>query len=312
LSDAARASALPLWAYPVLPPPPRPAGTPGPRPTAAPDETPRNVPGSSQTYTKAYIADAFTVPDWFPDEHPPMPAPVRQGKRPDARACGYCHLPNGLGRPENQSIAGLPKAYIIGQLKDFRDGSRHSSESRMDSVNHMILAAKAVTPDEVEAAADYFSQLKLTKWIRVVETDTVPRTRVAGGMLVAGADGTEPIGSRIIEVPEDYEQTELRNPRSGFIAYVPKGSLKAGEALVKTGGDGKTIACTACHGPNLQGLSDIPGIAGRSPSQMTRQLIDFRNGARNGPGAAMMKLPVSKLTDDDIVAITAYLASLEP
>jgi len=241
-----------------------------------------------------------------------MPPPVSEGRRPDAYACGYCHLPNGLGRPENSSVAGLPKAYIIEQLKDFKDGSRRGSEPRMGSVHDMIVVAKAVTADETEQAAEYFSQLKLTKWIRVVEAATVPKTRIVGGMLVAEAEGTEPIGSRIIEVSEDYEQTELRNPKSGFIAYVPKGSLKTGEALVKTGGNGKTIACTACHGANLQGVGDIPGIAGRSPSQMARQLIDFRDGARNGPLAALMKLPVSKLTDDDIVAITAYLASLEP
>ena len=130
--------------------------------------------------------------------------------------------------------------------------------------------------------------------------------------MVAESEGTEPIGSRIIEVSEDYDQTELRNPKSGFVAYVPMGSLKTGEALVKTGGNGTTIACITCHGANLQGVGDIPGIAGRSPSQMARQLIDFRDGARNGPVAALMKLPVAKLTDGDIVAITAYLASLEP
>ena len=307
----AGAAALPLWAYPVLPP----AGAAREdeaRPAAARDQTPRHVPGSSRTYTTAYIANLFTVADWFPDEHPPMPRPVREGRRPDAYACAYCHLPNGLGRPENASVAGLPKAYIIEQVEDFKDGSRRSSEPRMGSVNHMILVAKAVTPDEVKAAADYFSQLKLTKWVRGVETDTVPKTHIAGGMLVADAHGTEPIGSRIIEVPVSFEQAELRNPNSGFIAYVPKGSLKAGETLVRTGGNGKTIACTICHGPNLHGIDNIPGIAGRSPSQMARQLIDFRDGARNGPGAALMKLPVAKLTDDDIVAITAYLASLKP
>ncbi len=279
---------------------------------AASDTAPRHVPGSARTYTTAYIADRFTVPDWFPDGHPLMPKPVRQGRRPDAFACAYCHLPNGLGRPENQSIAGLPKAYIIEQLNDFRQGSRRSSEARMTSINHMILVAKAVTQAEIETAADYFSRLKPTKWIRVVETDTVPKTHIAGGMLIADAVGTEPIGSRIIEVPEDYEQAELRNPNSGFIAYVPKGSLKRGAALVRTGGDGETIACAICHGPNLRGMGNIPGIAGRSPSQMARQLIDFRDGARNGPGAALMKLPVSKLTYDDIVAITAFLASLQP
>ena len=157
-------------------------------------------------------------------------------------------FPTGWAGRKTRVIAGLPKEYFIEQLKDFKDGSRHSSEPRMGSINHMILAAKAVTPEEVEAAADYFSQLKLTKWVRVIETDTVPKTRIARGMLIPEAEGTEPIGSRIIEVPIDYEQTELRNPNSGFIAYVPKGSLKAGEALVRTGGDGTTIACTICHG----------------------------------------------------------------
>ena len=48
---------------------------------------------------------------------------------------------------------------------------------------------------------------------------------------------TEPIGMRIVETPENPERTEmLRDPRSGFIAYAPVGSVKKGEALVKTGG----------------------------------------------------------------------------
>jgi cytochrome c553 len=310
-SEAAGARALPLWAYPVLPPAHASADR-AERAAAAHDQTPRHVPGSSQTYTTGYIANLFTVPDWFPNEHPPMPRPVRQGRPPHAYACAYCHLPNGLGRPENASIAGLPKAYILEQLKDFKDGSRHSSDPRMDSVSLMIEVARAVTPEEAEAAAGYFSQLKLTKWERVIETGTVPKTHVAGGMLVPNGNGTEPIGSRVIEVPVSAEQAKLRNFNSGFIAYVPQGSLKRGEALVRTGGNGKTVACTICHGPDLHGMGDIPGIAGRSPAYIARQLFDFKDGARNGPQAALMKLPVSKLTGGDIVAIVAYLTSLQP
>ncbi|MFP5249709.1 MAG: c-type cytochrome [Acidobacteriota bacterium] len=309
--DAAVSPALPQWAYPA-PSPGKDATVEKARAAAAHNEAPQHVPGSTRTFTTGYIADLFTVPDWFPNEHPPMPRPVREGRRPDAYACAYCHLPNGLGRPENESIAGLPKAYILEQVRDFKDGSRHSSAPGMDSVADMIQVAKAATPEEVEAAADYFSRLKLTPWVRVVETGAVPRTHIAGGMLVADGEGREPIGSRIIEVPVNEEQTKLRNPHSGFIAYAPMGSLQAGEALVRTGGNGKTIACAICHGPDLHGLGDVPGIAGRSPSEMARQLMDFRDGARNGPGAALMKLPVSKLSDDDIVAITAYLASLQP
>ena len=295
------APALPLWAYPV---------SPGSAPTT--DQTPRHVPGSSKTYTNAQIKDLFVVPDWFPEDHPKMPDPVGVGRKPAVFACGYCHLPNGLGRPENQSIAGLPKEYILQQVKDFAAGTRHSSAPDLASAVHMVNVSKAVTPEEMAVAADYFSGLKLTKWIRVVETDTVPKTKIVGMMLVAEASGTEPIGSRVIEVSEDYEQTELRSDRSGFIAYVPKGSLKAGEALVKTGGDGKTMACGMCHGADLKGMANVPGIAGRSPSQMARALIDFRTGARNAQQSAMMKMTAAKLTDDDVVSITGYLASLEP
>ena len=310
---AAPNATLPIWAYPV--PAPLPVkNDAAPRvSTSVPGDEIKHATNSEVGYTVKQTKDLFSVPDWFPNSHPPMPSIVSQGRKPDVGACGYCHLPNGLGRPENQSIAGLPKAYILEQVEDFKTGLRHSSEPHMASVNNMIRAAKAATPEEMNAGADYFSSLKLTRWIRVVETDSVPTTRIAGGMLVlTEPKGTEPIGERVIEVPEDLDQTELRNSTSGFVAYVPTGTLKKGESLVKTGGSGKTVPCTVCHGTNLKGTGNVPSIAGRSPSQMTRQIIDFQNGTRNGAGASLMKAPVAQLKNADIVAITGYLASLQP
>lgn len=38
----------------------------------------------------------------------------------------------------------------------------------------------------------------------------------------------------------------------------------------------------------------------------------MQQGMRNGDGAKMMKAAVEKLTGDDLVAITAYVASLQP
>jgi cytochrome c553 len=72
------------------------------------------------------------------------------------------------------------------------------------------------------------------------------------------------------------------------------------------------MACTMCHGQDLKGAGSIPSIAGRSPSQMARQLIDFQTGARNGSMAPMMKGVAAKLTMEDIVAVTGYLASQAP
>jgi cytochrome c553 len=152
--------------------------------------------------------------------------------------------------------------------------------------------------------------MKWTPWIKVVETATVPKTRIAGGMFLKleGSD-TEPIGQRIIETPEDVERTEvLRDPRSGFTAYVPVGSVKKGETLVTTGG-GKTTRCAVCHAADLRGLGPVPGIAGRSPSYMVRQMYDMQRGTRKGVWADLMKPVVADLTDEEMLAIAAYTAS---
>jgi cytochrome c553 len=146
-----------------------------------------------------------------------------------------------------------------------------------------------------------------------VEATTVPKTRIAVGMFLPLDSGEkEPLGQRILEVPENTEATEvLRDPHSGFIAYVPVGSVKKGQALATTGGK-KTIQCAACHGADLKGLGPVPGIAGRSPSYVMRQMYDMRQGARKGTWTQLMKPVVANLTDLDMLEIAAYTASLKP
>ena len=297
------ASATPGAPPPVAPPPPPPAAP-------APDATPRQIPGSTGSFTLSQIRDGFGPADWFPGDHPTMPEIVAHGRRPDVRACSLCHYPNGKGRPENAGVAGLPVSYFVQTMEDFKSEARKSADARKGNTNLMIAYAKAMTGDEVKAAAEYFAAMKWTPWIKVVEAATVPKTRIAGGMfLKLEGSETEPIGDRIIEVPDDTERTEsLRDPRSGFTAFVPPGSLKKGEALVTTGG-GKTTRCAVCHGADLKGLGPVPGIAGRSPSYTVRQLFDTQRGTRKGVWADLMKPVVANLTNDDMLAIAAYAAS---
>ena len=303
----------PPWAFPVNPP--------GWRRWNG-DNTVMHVPGGTAAYTWKQVMNRMSVPDWHPKEHPPMPENVAHGKPPDGYACGYCHLPTGMGRPENASVAGLPAAYIIEQTAAFKNGTRRCSQPEMDPPAHMVGVAKAATDEEVRIAARYFSSLKLKPWIRVVESDTVPKTVVSGNMLMPSkAGGTEPIGERIIEVPENVEREELRDTDSGFLAYVPVGSIRKGGVLVTTGGAkavggrivaGKTIQCGICHGADLKGLGNVPALAGRSPSYVVRQLYDMQHGNRTGPGADLMKAVVANLSIDDMVSIAAYTASLVP
>jgi len=314
----------PPWAYPVDPP-----GVVAPKD----DGTLRHVPDSTITFTLTQVKDGFLSPDWHPNDHPALPEIVAHGRKPEVMACGYCHRAEGTGGPENASLAGLPAAYIIQQMADFKSGARKTSlPLRAPQKNMMALASKA-TSAEVEAAAAYFSSLKPKANIKVVEADMVPQTHVHGWHLANLKNGqTEPIGQRIIEFPDDLEQFVSRDSRAHFTAYVPPGSIEKGKVLVTTGGNGRTVQCTICHGPDLKGLSHIdsalaagkvdsagaafqgpiPGIAGRSPTYIVRQLYDIQHGVRAGISSALMKPTVEKLTIEDMIDLAAYAASLQP
>jgi len=304
----------PPWAFTVNPPanPPAGGGSGGGSPAEAAD-TPLRIPGSPRSYTRAELRDLYSPPDWFPTEGDRAPDVVRQGRRPELFACGYCHYPNGQGRPENASLAGLPAPYILQQMEDYQNGLRVTSEPRMGPPNNMVVQAKAASREEIWAAAEYFASLPYQPWIRVVETDSVPVTQVSGWMHVPIAGGgTELLGDRIIETPESPERTALRDASVGFVAYVPRGSIARGEALVRGGDTARAQPCSLCHGEDLRGLGPVPGVAGRSPSYLVRQLYDLRSGARKGAWSGLMTAAVSDLTVEDMTAIAAYLASLRP
>lgn len=294
----------PDWAYGVPNTPPTSGG--GPR---QPDTSPKHIPDSTQAFTVPELRDFFHVADWFPNDHPPMPEVFVHGRPPDVRGCGMCHMPNGKGRPENAPIAGLPYAYVVQQLADFKNDLRTSADARKTNTQQMIQAAKAMTDDEIKTAAEYISSLKWTPWIRVVEADTIPKMRLGGNVFLPIPDGgTEPLGNRIVETPEDAVRFELRDPHSGFIAYAPRGSIAKGAAIAS--GGNKTLPCNICHGPDLNGLGPVPGIAGRSPSYIMRQLWDIQQGTRKGTWSALMKQVVDKLSPDDLLNVSAYVASI--
>jgi cytochrome c553 len=230
------------------------------------------------------------------------------------RGCGSCHLPNGKGRPENAPPAGQPVAYTIKQLQDMRDGLRYSADPRKPNSPTMNALAAAMTDAEMREAAEYFAAMPWTPWMRVIEADLIPEMELEEGnmYITVGKEPTEPLAGRIVETPEDEHQANvLRNPRSGWVVYVPVGSLARGKALVTTGAN-KTTQCSVCHGADLMGLAFVPGIAGRSPSYMMRQLYDMKRGTRKGLWSELMQPVIAKLSVDDMRDIVGYLASITP
>jgi cytochrome c553 len=299
LSSALAAAADDLsWAYPVVP-------------RAEPPDylTLKQVPDSTRAYTQAQIDDPFNPPDWFPDEHPLMPPVVAQGQKPAVRACAQCHLPSGDGHPESSSLAGLPVPYLQRQMLEFKNGGRKGVRAAT-----MILIAQAISDADALAASEYFSSRKPGVWTQVIETDVVAKSYVGPGAMrfAAPEGGTEPIGNRIIVLPQDEARAKSRDPHSGFIDYVPTGSIANGEALVASGGGGKTIPCAICHGKTLRGIGELPPIAGRPPTYIVRQLNDMKTGARSGTSMALMQAVVEQLTIEDMIAIAAYVGSRDP
>jgi len=267
-----------------------------------------HVPGSSKEYTAAEIDNLSHPPDWFPNEHSPLPRVVEGGSGATALACGACHLMTGQGHPESADIAGMPVEYLVRQMADFKNGTR-KDPARMNAI------AKVTSDEDVRKAAEWAAALKPTVWVKVQESTSVPKSYVAarGRMrlpLLSG--GTEPLGNRIIELPQDAARATSRDPHSGFIAYVPAGSIAKGRKLASTGGNGKTIACTICHGDGLKGLGDVPRIAGLHPIYIVRQLYQFQGDDYSGTSSALMKKVVANLNEEDMLALAAYAASLEP
>lgn len=265
--------------------------------------------GSAARLSWAQVKDMHTLADWQPRDHPPMPASVGHVRPQAVAACGYCHLPSGDGRPENASLAGLPKHYIVAQVNAFRDGTRRSAVPGHKPTAYMTKVARAATDTEVAEAAGYFAGLTRHNRTHVIESATIPAVESAGAIFkLKPGNGTEPLGRRIVEVPDDFERFELRDPHMTYRAFVPPGSVARGAKLAASWGENGSLACASCHGADLKGQGMIPPLAGRSPSYIGRQLVNFQRGARNTPADAPMRQVAARMTEDDVIALAAYLA----
>jgi cytochrome c553 len=283
------------------------------QPAAAPDSAAKKLPGSNRNYTMAQIDDLKNPPDWFPNDHAPMPNVVAHGAGGAVLACASCHLASGMGHPESASLAGSKQAFLLRQLADLKSGARKNpiiveGKPQLNATQFMINIAQSLSDADAKAASLWFSRLKPQRnWVKVVEAAKVPKSYVNRGYMrvAVPGGGMEPIGNRIIELPQDLNRQTLRDPHSGTVAYVPPGAIARGEALATTG-----RACETCHGPTLTGVADVPLIAGRSPTYIFRQLYSFKMGARAGVASMPMQGVTAGFSESDMISLAAYVGSL--
>ncbi len=291
------------WAYPVLK-----EKTPYPKLEPTVEYT---VKGSIRVLTGDQLNLMDDPVDWTPSEHPVPPKIVAHDDRDrKLEACGACHGMKGQGGIDVPDIGGLPANYIAEQLHEFAKGRRRSSDPDRDVSGRMAAFASKLSESEIRDAARYFSSVTRSPLpVRVIEAERVPATRANHDWLELVPGGvSEPIGRRVIEVAEDFNQMWIGDPNSGIEAYVPTGAIARGKALVHHGAN----PCITCHGPTLRGVGKVPPLAGRAPYSLARAIWDIKSGARNGAAVSLMKKPASELTADQIVDVVAYLASLTP
>jgi cytochrome c553 len=299
--SSAAIRAAEAWAFPVFPSADEEAVKPDPR-------TVLHVAGSTRSYTLGELG-IYHTPDWFPQDHPPLPRIVAQGRKP-AWACAFCHGPEGEGVPATAALTGLPKTYILEQLAAFRLGQRGASLPR--TTQDMAHEARSADEADLRQAAAYFSALSFRPETRVIETATVPKTHWEDFVLVPDRGGArEPIGERIIVTPANMEDYDDHDFHTEYVAYVPPGSIERG-ASIAAKGDGAALPCESCHGASLQGIGNIPPLAGRSPAYIVRELILFKTGARRNAQALPMRREAAHLTVHDMISAAAYIASLGP
>ena len=299
---------VPAWAFPVL------GSATAPNATGTDTSVVATLTTSHAKFSVGRTRNRFDVADWNPATHRAAPPIVLHGRKPAVMACGFCHLADGRGRPENAMVSGLPVEYFIQQVKDMRTGARKSASPVPYAPGvAMKVIADSVTDAELEEAARYFARVRARRASRVVEADSIPRFMPLNGLstILPGSE-REALNGRLVEVAVDLRRHELHDPMAEYVAYVPRGSLARGRALSVGDARKGVKGCASCHGADLRGVKLVPPIAGRSPSYMLRQLIAFRTGARTTPADAPMREIAATMSIDDMVAAAAYAGSRAP
>lgn len=142
--------------------------------------------------------------------------------------------------------------------------------------------------------------------------------------LIAFRNGTRhypPMNYLVAYLPDDYLKEMAEHFAAQRPPYPPqerpaagKATLDRGQALVVNGDTSKGIpACIACHGKSLMGMEPgIPGLAGLRPAYIAGQLTRWKVGERKAADPDCMKRIANRLTDEDIAAVSAYLAYQTP
>jgi cytochrome c553 len=114
-------------------------------------------------------------------------------------------------------------------------------------------------------------------------------------------------------------EDDMKNLAAYFAVQKPKPRVardaalaKQGEAIYRGGIQAKGVAaCASCHAPNGAGMpAQFPRLAGQHAEYTAAQLTAFRAGQRANDPAQMMRGVAAKMNDQEIKAVSEYIAGL--
>jgi len=112
--------------------------------------------------------------------------------------------------------------------------------------------------------------------------------------------------------------TLLEVPQTGYAQDTKSAPKQVASAGVKKPLDGAKLfmekTCFSCHGKDAKTpiLPNFPKLAGQNPAYMLQQIKDIKSGARSNGSTAAMKGVLFLVNEEEMKAITDYLATLTP
>jgi cytochrome c553 len=97
-------------------------------------------------------------------------------------------------------------------------------------------------------------------------------------------------------------------------ATFDESKIAAGREIYKGGNlQAGVPACQACHGPTGAGTAGIgyPMLGGQYAEYTLAQLKAFKDGSRTNDDKELMRSIVAKMSEEDMVAVAIYIASLK-
>lgn len=190
-----------------------------------------------------------------------------------AASCAGCHGEDGnSAMPGFPKLAGQHQSYLVKQLQAFKNGARISPM--------MAPLAASLDDQTIQEIATYY----------------------AGNKISANPAPALPANDDAPAKTEEQKKAELAN------------LITQGSDLYRNGNLSREVsACVACHGPYAEGNkpASFPSLHSQHADYLIKTLTDFKTGSRSNNRENMMHMIATKMTDEDIKAVSYYISTMK-